>query len=39
MTREIYRKDPEGEPDYDGYEEIPDEEIEEYYRFLDSFNI
>ena len=35
MIREIYIKDPEGEPDYDGYEEIPDED---WRLFNDSFN-
>lgn len=33
MRRDIYRTDPDGEPDYDGYEEIPDED-EEWEREL-----
>ena len=31
MTRrDIYRPAPDGEPDYDGYDEIPDEEDDEF---------
>ena len=37
MRRDIYRTDPDGEPDYDGYEEIPEED-EDWRLFNDSFN-
>lgn len=40
MTRrDIYRTDPDGEPDYDGYDEIPDPDDDwEWNLFNDSFN-
>lgn len=40
MTRrDIYRTGPDGEPDYDGYDEIPEEEDDwEWNLFNDSFN-